>query len=1007
MRIRSLLWGVVTACAVAVPTLAQEPMSRAAFDRALRQNANPRSLGTDVAGAWDNIYQYLIPARLLDRKAYEQALLNLAAGEPCAGARTRSAKLSCAANGAARAAGSFALYAEAVEWRRDAVQFAEEGARTNPGPLLDSLILLAFDELRLGSLADADATVRQATELMNRDRRLATAQRQFRVAVLNARLADARLDDSTAVQWLRLAVTAAPQVDAVTSADDPLARLPLDDLLVLHLAGRFCAGCGTPIAGPVRDYLRGELGKGGSAEYLLLALAAPAGAFARSELARFAASYLKELPSADAVRLAQRLRGRMDETEVARLLALAQVVSPAGNPAQIVAFFNENDRARQAEAGRKLLAIEQQNADETGAILMLLEQLPQTAWFLEQAGLRRPARIVLEFLIESQKGSVPSGALVSPAMIKLASIFGPAFTRLAALQLSDGDRDAARRSLMAADEIAVARLRGEWNRGSENAILAIRDLSDSLHLAAHTWHALAAPSGPAERSADAERVFRAMQLATFGETALTLGIAAQRRAMARPEAAELHSRALRATAEAERYAQIAQNLHRVDVDNVLTRTRDRAAAEAAQLREQLASVLPGTTLDGSEISPAELRAVSGRLGAGEAFVVLRVGATTLDGFLVDRAGGSLVWSTQIGAAEVEDLVRALRDSAEVPPTAPFPFEQAHNLYQAAFGPVAPQLRRYSKLVVLGNGPLQSMPYGMLLTAMPPTLPANAEQFRAAAPAWLIRSHAIAIMPSVPTFVAQRSAAAAGRAKKPFLGIGNPVLAPVQTAGRKVNATTAFTPGTPGGLADVNVLRQQPSLPETEDELRTIARLLRAGPDDIIVQTKATEANVKQLPLADYAIVSFATHGALAGEARGSSEPGLILTPPPTATPEDDGFLALSDVQALKFDADLVILSACNTGTSDGRPRAEGLSGLARGFFRAGARSLLVTHWAIPSESSVKLITGVIEARERDKRLDWADALRASSLALIDREGPAEWAHPAYWAGFAAVGVTGR
>ena len=126
--------------------------------------------------------------------------------------------------------------------------------------------------------------------------------------------------------------------------------------------------------------------------------------------------------------------------------------------------------------------------------------------------------------------------------------------------------------------------------------------------------------------------------------------------------------------------------------------------------------------------------------------------------------------------------------------------------------------------------------------------------------------------------------------------------------------------------------------------------------------KATEAEVKQLSddgtLAKYKIVHFATHGALAGQVSRTSEPGLLLTPPDKASETDDGYLSASEVAALKLDADWVILSACNTAAG-GAAGAEALSGLARAFFYAGARSLLVSHWEVartpPSSSSPRLL----------------------------------------------------
>src|SRR5262249_55400101 len=143
------------------------------------------------------------------------------------------------------------------------------------------------------------------------------------------------------------------------------------------------------------------------------------------------------------------------------------------------------------------------------------------------------------------------------------------------------------------------------------------------------------------------------------------------------------------------------------------------------------------------------------------------------------------------------------------------------------------------------------------------------------------------------------------------------------------------------------------------------------------------------------------HGALAGQIGRDSEPGLILTPPETTTERDDGYLSASEIAQLKLDADWVILSACNTaaGNAEG---AEALSGLARAFFYAGARALLVSHWAVASDATVKLITGAVGRMTTDKRTGRAEALRRSMLAMIDKDEPLE-VHPAYWAPFVVVG----
>ena len=138
---------------------------------------------------------------------------------------------------------------------------------------------------------------------------------------------------------------------------------------------------------------------------------------------------------------------------------------------------------------------------------------------------------------------------------------------------------------------------------------------------------------------------------------------------------------------------------------------------------------------------------------------------------------------------------------------------------------------------------------------------------------------------------------------------------------------------------------------------------------------------------------FATHGALAGQVKGNAEPGLLLTPPDTPSEEDDGYLTASEIAGLKLDADWVVLSACNTAAG-GAQGAEALSGLARAFIYAQARALLVSHWEVNSDATVKLITGAMSRLAANKSMGRAEAMRQSMLALIDKGEPRE-AHPAY------------
>jgi CHAT domain-containing protein len=261
---------------------------------------------------------------------------------------------------------------------------------------------------------------------------------------------------------------------------------------------------------------------------------------------------------------------------------------------------------------------------------------------------------------------------------------------------------------------------------------------------------------------------------------------------------------------------------------------------------------------------------------------------------------------------------------------------------------------------------------------------------------------VSFTPSIRALVQQRAPKRASTASRPFLGIGNPVLQgpagltsaadlPPLTAGKK--------------LADVNVIRRYGTLPETERELKDLARTFSAPEADLLLGNNATEGRLKSLNLADYRVIAFATHGLLAGRAGVDTEPGLVLTPPDVASIADDGLLTSSEIMALKFDADLIILSACSTAGSDGRPRAEALSGLALSFFSAGARNLLVTHWGIPTVPAVEITTGAARAWMENPSLGWSRALQQTQSRLASQASRPEFAHPASWGAFQFVGAT--
>ena len=383
---------------------------------------------------------------------------------------------------------------------------------------------------------------------------------------------------------------------------------------------------------------------------------------------------------------------------------------------------------------------------------------------------------------------------------------------------------------------------------------------------------------------------------------------------------------------------------------------------------------------------------------------------------------AMAWSSGSACAELTGQQYSETDAA-AGKLLPFDPARAHKLYKALFGQ-AEDLIQGKQLLLVPSGALTQLPFQVLVTAEPKD---------GTQPAWLIRDHALTVLPAVSSLKALRRLTRAGKAEKPMTGFGNPLLdgpderyGPLASEARgKTSCTAPQEPqkavpapaarggGMPqlamrGGLADATTLRKAPPLPETADELCAVAADLGAAPDNVYLGARATEGEVKRLSrageLSQYRIVHFATHGALAGQVKGSAEPGLLLTPPDTPSEEDDGYLTASEVAGLKLDADWVVLSACNTAAG-GAQGAEALSGLARAFIYAQARALLVSHWEVNSEATVKLITGAMKRLAADKGLGRAEAMRQSMLALMDSGTPRE-AQPAYWAPFVVVGEGG-
>ena len=358
---------------------------------------------------------------------------------------------------------------------------------------------------------------------------------------------------------------------------------------------------------------------------------------------------------------------------------------------------------------------------------------------------------------------------------------------------------------------------------------------------------------------------------------------------------------------------------------------------------------------------------------------------------------------------------------------PLPFDpaRAHQLYSALFGEAA-SLVAGKNLLVVTSGALSQLPLHVLVTKAP----TRGGTPGPASIAFMARSYALSVLPAVSSLRALRRDARPSAATEPFVGFGNPKLdgqcgavaitgtcaGEQRVAGLDVARSHNRSIGLPAGAAryfrdgraDISALRQLCALPDTEHEVRCVARSLGASDDAIRLGGAMREAELKGMRLHRYRILHFATHGLLAGEmaklSAEKAEPALVMTPPDTPSEIDDGLLTASEIAALKLDADWVIMSACNTAAGSS-PNAEALSGLARAFFYAGARALLVSHWPVNSYAATVLTTRTFTELRQQPRIGRSEALRRAMMSLMDT-GPAWMAHPSVWAPFVVVGEGG-
>jgi CHAT domain-containing protein len=381
---------------------------------------------------------------------------------------------------------------------------------------------------------------------------------------------------------------------------------------------------------------------------------------------------------------------------------------------------------------------------------------------------------------------------------------------------------------------------------------------------------------------------------------------------------------------------------------------------------------------------------------GEAFAAITLSNDEGWVFLL-RDGRIAVSKVDIGSKRVADLVRRVRAGIEMNASGlpRFDVAAAQELYGATLGGVAPAMEGARALTVAPTGAMLALPMAVLLTG-----PADAGNL-AQAP-WLVRKFSLSHVPAASNFVSLRRIAHGSRATQPWFGFGD--FRPVTLA----QAQRTFPSATCADSA--RLLAGLPRLAAANKELEAARLLLGAAPSDQLLGAAFTAANVQKASLQNYRVLHFAAHAVLPAELACQSDPAIITSAPPGAVDASGALLTSSDVVKLKLDADNVILSACNSGGPGGSVAGESLSGLARSFFYAGARSLLVTHWAVNDQVGAFVVADTLRRLHENPSLGVAGALRDTQLGMLADAGgslPAEVAHPFFWAPLAVIGNGGE
>jgi len=345
------------------------------------------------------------------------------------------------------------------------------------------------------------------------------------------------------------------------------------------------------------------------------------------------------------------------------------------------------------------------------------------------------------------------------------------------------------------------------------------------------------------------------------------------------------------------------------------------------------------------------------------------------------------------AAHLASEVRSLGAELEKPGRRGFGLYAglARKLYLELIAPASETLAQRPHLIVAPDGPLHFLSFEALLTKDS----GDAQGFVDLP--YLIKEKSVSYVPSASVLAELAQSRAREESTIPpirFIGFADPLPA---IAANTASAAGASALPSPGSLRDGSLASALPGLgrlAQSRREVEGIAELYPPGEARLYLDREATEENVKDNDLLRNARrIHFATHGLL--DEKQPELSGLVLTRTPGS--REDGLLQVYEIFNLQLDADLVVLSACDTGLGT-MVGGEGLVGVTRALLYAGAHSVVVSLWQVDDASTPGLMISFY--RHLDQGQDKAESLRQAKLEMI---GQARFAHPFYWAPFVLIG----